>query len=99
MSFPQEGGRQRPGVVEVIRATVRGVRSDQITFIAASLAYYAFISLLPLLLLSIVAASVFGGEQLAFELAAAAAAAIASTRATDEATMPTKFESSPIERA
>jgi YihY family inner membrane protein len=62
--------------MEVLRATVNGVRSDQITFIAASLAYYAFISLLPLLLLSIVAASVFGGEQLAFELAAAAAAAL-----------------------
>jgi YihY family inner membrane protein len=75
VSFPQEQRRQRPGVVEVVRATVEGVRSDQITFIAASLAYYAFISLLPLLLLGIVAASVFGGEALAFDLAESAAAA------------------------
>lgn len=62
--------------MEVLRATVEGVRSDRITFIAASLAYYAFISLLPLLLLGIVAASVFGGEQLAFRLAERAAAAL-----------------------
>jgi YihY family inner membrane protein len=36
-------------------------RSDQVSFIAASLAYYAFVSLLPLLLLALVAAATFGG--------------------------------------
>ena len=41
------------------------VRSDQVTFIAASLAYYAFVSLLPLLLLAVAAASLFGGQELA----------------------------------
>jgi YihY family inner membrane protein len=44
---------------------VVAVQSDRITFIAASLAYYAFISLLPLLLLAVVAASVLGGSELA----------------------------------
>ncbi|PSP56923.1 hypothetical protein BRC72_10975 [Halobacteriales archaeon QH_7_66_36] len=49
----------------VVRAVVVAVQSDRITFIAASLAYYAFISLLPLLLLAVVAASVLGGSELA----------------------------------
>ncbi|PSQ24585.1 hypothetical protein BRD04_01165 [Halobacteriales archaeon QS_9_67_17] len=49
----------------VARAVVVAVQSDRITFIAASLAYYAFISLLPLLLLAVVAASVLGGSELA----------------------------------
>ena len=40
----------------VVRAVVVAVQSDRIPFIAASLAYYAFISLLPLLLLAVVAA-------------------------------------------
>jgi membrane protein len=62
-------------LTDVGRTTVRAVQSDQITFIAASLSYYAFISLLPLLLLSLVAASVLGGEQLAADLANRAAAA------------------------
>jgi YihY family inner membrane protein len=60
----------------VVRGTVEGVRSDQITFIAASLAYYAFVSLLPLLLLGIVAASVVGGADLALTLAEAASDAL-----------------------
>lgn len=44
----------------VTRGVINGAQSDRITFIAASLAYYAFISLLPLLLLALVAASMFG---------------------------------------
>ncbi|MFB6207512.1 MAG: YhjD/YihY/BrkB family envelope integrity protein [Haloglomus sp.] len=62
-------------VIGVTRTTVRAVRSDQITFIAASLSYYAFISLVPLLVLALVVASVFGGEQVAADLADQAAAA------------------------
>jgi YihY family inner membrane protein len=61
--------RRASRLVAVTRTTVRTVRDDRITFIAASLAYYAFISLVPLLLLGIVAASVFGGEALATDLA------------------------------
>lgn len=61
------------GVIRVTRQTVRGVRDDRITFIAASLAYYAFVSLIPLMLLAVVAASLFGGEALALALANRAA--------------------------
>ena len=67
--------QQAGGIVQVTRQTVRGVRDDRITFIAASLAYYAFVSLVPLMLLTVVAASVFGGEELALELANRAAEA------------------------
>ncbi len=67
--------RQAGGVVRVTRQTVQGVRDDRITFIAASLAYYAFVSLVPLMLLAVVAASAFGGEELAFALANRAAEA------------------------
>lgn len=61
------------GVVGVVQAVVASVQSDRITFIAASLAYYAFISLVPLLLLGTVAASVLGGPELAGTLGTAAA--------------------------
>jgi YihY family inner membrane protein len=67
--------RQVGSVVRVTRQTVRGVRDDRITFIAASLAYYAFVSLVPLMLLAVVAASLFGGEELALALANSAAEA------------------------
>jgi len=62
------------GVVDIVRAVATGVQSDRITFIAASLAYYAFISLLPLLLLTLVAASVLGGPALAARLGESATA-------------------------
>ncbi|MFC7155864.1 YhjD/YihY/BrkB family envelope integrity protein [Halomarina halobia] len=48
---------------------MNGIRSDRITFIAASLAYYAFISLFPLLLFGLVVASIVGGQELANDLA------------------------------
>jgi len=46
--------------VTVTRGVVNGAQSDRITFIAASLAYYALISLLPLLLLALAGAAAFG---------------------------------------
>jgi len=48
--------------VDILRGVIRGVQSDRITFIAASLSYYAFISLIPLLLLALVIANVVGGD-------------------------------------
>lgn len=48
------------------------VQDKEITFIAASLAYYAFVSLIPLILLLLVAVSVIGGQELADEIAAIA---------------------------
>ena len=44
----------------VTRGVVNGARSDRITFIAASLAFYALVSLLPLLVLAVAAAAAFG---------------------------------------
>ncbi|MFT4884772.1 MAG: membrane protein [Natronomonas sp.] len=59
--------------VTVTRGVVNGAQSDQITFIAASLAYYAFISLLPLVLLALVAASILGDTETVNALVTAAA--------------------------
>lgn len=53
------------GAGDVARSLVAAARSENLTFVAASLAYYAFVSLLPLLLLSLVAASTLGGPALA----------------------------------
>lgn len=61
-------GRTTPSAADrariVLRAVVTGVRSDQVTFIAASLAYYAFVSLVPLLLLALAAAAFLGSTDL-----------------------------------
>jgi YihY family inner membrane protein len=46
--------------VTVVRGVAGRVRSDRITFIAAGLAYYALISLVPLLLLALVVTSLVG---------------------------------------
>lgn len=54
------------------RGVIRAARSEQLTFIAASLAYYAFVSVFPLLLLGIVILSLIGGPVLADRLAARA---------------------------
>ena len=56
----------------VVRAVIVAVQSDRIPFIAASLAYYGLVSLLPLLLLAVVAASVLGGAELAAAVGRAA---------------------------
>ncbi len=50
--------------VTVVRGVADGVQSDRITFIAAGLAYYALISLVPLLLLALVVTSFFGDTEL-----------------------------------
>ncbi|MFO7927988.1 YhjD/YihY/BrkB family envelope integrity protein [Natronomonas sp.] len=49
--------------VAVVRGVAAGARSDRVTFMAAGLAYYAFISLIPLLLLTLVITSLFGDPQ------------------------------------
>jgi membrane protein len=53
----------RPAVIA--RAMVAETRENHLTFMAGSLAFYAFLSLIPLFLLSFVAASVVGGEAFA----------------------------------
>lgn len=62
--------------------TFAGEVSDkQITFLAASLAYYAFVSLIPLLLLALVVATVFGGQQLANQVIETASTSLSSAGA------------------
>lgn len=60
----------------VTRSLVAVVRSESVTFVAASLAYYAFVSLLPLLLLGLVVASIVGGPELAEQVATDASATL-----------------------
>lgn len=50
---------------DLIRLVINAARADRITFIAASIAFYAVISIFPLLLLLLVVGSVFAGETLA----------------------------------
>lgn len=47
-----------------LRSIVREFREENITFMAGSIAYSAFVSLLPMLLLALLAASVVGGNRL-----------------------------------
>ncbi|MEE6209666.1 YihY/virulence factor BrkB family protein [Salarchaeum sp. III] len=48
--------------VSVVREVVAEAQDSQITFLAAAVAYYAFVSLIPLLLLTLAAASYLGVE-------------------------------------
>jgi len=54
------------------REVVSVVREREITFLAAAIAYYAFVSLLPALLLAVAVASALGGETLVESVLAAA---------------------------
>jgi len=53
------------------KAVVDTAQEQQITFLAASVAYYAFVSLLPALLLLLVLASTIGGEAFAEQIVGA----------------------------
>ena len=55
-----------------VRTTIDEVRSKRVTFLAASIAYYAFVSLIPLIVLALVAAGAIGGRDLALEVASVA---------------------------
>ncbi|MDY6764254.1 MAG: YihY/virulence factor BrkB family protein [Halobacteria archaeon] len=57
--------RELRDIVPVLRRVLRKSREKDVKFFAASLAYYAFVSLLPGLLLVMVLASVLGGETIA----------------------------------
>ena len=49
----------------VVRAVVETVRDREVTFLAAGISYYVLVSLVPLLTLGVVAATVVGGADLA----------------------------------
>lgn len=54
------------------RTVLAEAREQEITFLAASIAYYAFVSLLPMLLLGLAIATFVGGEEFATRIAMAA---------------------------
>ncbi|WP_123535833.1 YihY/virulence factor BrkB family protein [Halosimplex salinum] len=58
------------GSVAVVREMVALVQEREVTFLAAGIAYYAFVSLLPSLMLLLAVASAVGGEDLASEVVA-----------------------------
>ncbi len=66
MSVPSPSSsddRHDPSVV--VRTVVAAVRDENVGLLAAGIAYYAFVSLVPLLLLALSVASLVGGERLA----------------------------------
>ena len=69
MSIDTRIGRYVPARLEGTTATVRAVvalaMDRNLTYLAAALAFYAFVSLIPLILLAVAVASFVGGEALA----------------------------------
>lgn len=63
---------QAAATVDFGRDVLEVIRAEHVTFLAGSIAYNAFISLLPLLLLTVVAAAVLGGAWLESAIVAAA---------------------------
>jgi membrane protein len=61
------------------RSFVGEVQSKRITFLAASLAYYAFVSLIPTVLLLFVAVSTLGGSDLAARVVGTASGVLSSS--------------------
>jgi YihY family inner membrane protein len=59
------------GVVPTAKRVRQQARKHEITFLAAGVAYYAFVSIFPLLLLLLVVATFVGGQALADRVAAA----------------------------
>lgn len=65
--------------VAVGRSVFEEAREQEITFLAASTAYYAFVSLIPLLLLAFVVVSFVAGDQLAREVVEQASGVLTAT--------------------
>ncbi|WP_158058718.1 YihY/virulence factor BrkB family protein [Halorussus halophilus] len=65
--------------VGVARSVVTEIREQEITFLAASIAYYAFVSLIPLLLLAFAVASFVGGDAFATDVVEAASGILTAT--------------------
>ena len=58
------------GAVSTARTTLRGLKEENVTFMAGSIAYQAFVSLIPLLVLVFFLVSAVGDEGLATQVAA-----------------------------
>jgi YihY family inner membrane protein len=55
----------RHAVISLARRTITAIRDAEASFLAAAVAYYAFVSLVPLLLLALAVATSLGGEAFA----------------------------------
>ncbi|MFC7075392.1 YihY/virulence factor BrkB family protein [Haloarcula halophila] len=66
----------RNRAIGVGRDLVGTVRGEQISFLAAGIAYYMFVSVLPLLLLALVVGSLLGGEAFATRVVGAVGSAL-----------------------
>ncbi|AUV80587.1 hypothetical protein C2R22_02020 [Salinigranum rubrum] len=63
---PSMGSNPREaGVVSFTRTVFDAVREENVSFMAGSLAYYGFVSIVPLVALAFLALAVVGGEALA----------------------------------
>lgn len=62
-----------------LRKIVSEAREQEITFLAASIAYYAFVSILPMLLLALAIATFVGGEAFATRITTAASDLLSPT--------------------
>lgn len=60
--------KQNVRPASVVRSLLAVVREEQLSFLAAAVAYYAFVSLFPLTLLAIAIASAVAGEQFATQV-------------------------------
>lgn len=69
-------GPRRDRLLTVLRAIVHEVRSERITFMAGSIAYNAFVSLLPLLVLLLTVLSLVGRTRLETDLIGMVGAAV-----------------------
>ncbi|KAA9399354.1 YihY/virulence factor BrkB family protein [Haloarcula sp. CBA1130] len=72
----------RTRAVSVGRDVVRTVREEEVSFLAAGIAYYMFVSLLPLLLLTLVVGTLAGGEAFAERIVTAAGDVLSPTAST-----------------
>ena len=72
----------RTRAVSVARSVVRTVRDQEISFLAAGIAYYMFVSLLPLLLLGLVVGTLVGGAAFAARIVSAAGAVLTPAAST-----------------
>ncbi|EMA09387.1 YihY family inner membrane protein [Haloarcula vallismortis] len=72
----------RTRAVSVGRNVVRTIREEEVSFLAAGIAYYMFVSLLPLLLLTLVVGTLAGGEAFAERIVAAAGDVLSPTAST-----------------
>ena len=61
-------GQADMGMKEAVTTIYRTVQDRDLTFLAAGFAYYAFVSLIPMILLALVIGSLLGGEQVAERL-------------------------------